>query len=54
MENVKSFLTRIREPDKSVPRHKEFGITLDEAKAAGVEVLFLKCHVEPDTLVIID
>ena len=26
----------------------------DEAKAAGVVVLFLKCHVEPDTLVIID
>ena len=34
--------------------HAEFGIALDEAKSAGVEVLFLKCHVEPDTLVITD
>ncbi len=34
--------------------HPEFGIALDEAKAAGVEVLFLKCHVEPDKLVIVD
>lgn len=34
--------------------HAEFGVALEEAKAAGVEVLFLKCHVEPDTLVIID
>ena len=33
---------------------KDNGIALDEAKAAGVDVLFLKCHVEPDTLVIID
>ena len=32
--------------------HAEFGIVLEEAKAAGVEVLFLKCHVEPDSLVI--
>ncbi|MBE5848518.1 MAG: DNA/RNA nuclease SfsA [Lachnospiraceae bacterium] len=38
----------------NVTTHAEFGIALDEAKAAGVEVLFLKCHVEPDTLVIID
>ena len=30
--------------------HAEFGVALEEAKAAGVEVLFLKCHVEPDTL----
>ncbi len=34
--------------------HAEFGAAMDEAKAAGVEVLFLKCHVEPDTLVIVD
>ena len=34
--------------------HAEFGLALDEAKAAGVEVLFLKCHVEPDMLVIVD
>ena len=34
--------------------HAEFGAAMDEAMAAGVEVLFLKCHVEPDTLVIVD
>jgi len=33
--------------------HAEFGAAMDEARAAGVEVLFLKCHVEPDTLVIL-
>lgn len=33
--------------------HPEFGVALEEAKAAGVEVLFLKCHVEPDALVIV-
>ena len=30
--------------------HPEFGVAFEEAKAAGVEVLFLKCHVEPDSL----
>ena len=34
--------------------HAEFGVAMEEAMAAGVEVLFLKCHVEPDTLVIVD
>ena len=34
--------------------HPEFGLALDDAKAAGVEILFLKCHVEPDRLEIID
>ncbi len=33
--------------------HPEFGAAMDEAVAAGVEVLYLKCHVEPDTLVIV-
>ena len=37
----------------NIETHAEFGIALDEAKSAGVEVLFLKCHVEPDTLEII-
>ena len=32
----------------------EFGAAMDEAISAGVEVLFLKCHVEPDMLVIVD
>lgn len=34
--------------------HKEFGDALQEAKEAGVEVLLLKCHVEPDLLEITD
>lgn len=33
--------------------HEEFGIAMEEAISAGVEV-FLKCHVEPDTLEIVD
>ncbi len=43
----------VSEVRPNVSTHKEFGIALDEAKAAGVEVLFLKCHVEPDSLVIV-
>ena len=30
--------------------HPAFGAALQEAQEAGVEVLFLQCHVEPDTL----
>ncbi|MCR5746074.1 MAG: DNA/RNA nuclease SfsA, partial [Lachnospiraceae bacterium] len=30
--------------------HPEFGVAMDDAKAAGVEVLFLTCHVEPGVL----
>ena len=37
----------------NIDTHAEFGIALDEAKSAGVEVLFLKCHVEPNTLEVI-
>lgn len=37
----------------NVDTHPEFGTALEEAKKAGVEVWFLKCHVEPDKLVII-
>ncbi len=44
----------VSEVRPNVTTHAEFGIALAETKAAGVEVLFLKCHVEPDTLVIID
>jgi sugar fermentation stimulation protein A len=43
----------VSEVRPNVSTHREFGIALDEAKAAGVEVLFLKCHVEPDSLVIV-
>lgn len=44
----------VTEVRPNIDTHEEFGIALDEAKAAGVEVLFLMCHVEPDTLMIID
>ena len=44
----------VSEVRPNIDTHAEFGIALDEAKSAGVEVLFLKCHVEPDTLVIVD
>lgn len=37
----------------NVDTHPEFGVALKEAKDAGVEILFLKYHVEPDTLEII-
>ncbi len=37
----------------NVDTHPEFGTALEEAKKTGVEVWFLKCHVEPDELVII-
>ena len=37
----------------NVDTHAEFGEVLDYARKAGVEVLFLTCHVEPDSLIII-
>ena len=43
----------VSEVRANVDTHPEFGIALEEAKAAGVEVLFLKCHVEPDELTIV-
>ena len=42
----------VAEVRANVATHAEFGTALDEAKAAGVEVLFLRCHVEPNPLVI--
>lgn len=36
-----------------VATHPEFGTAMDEAREAGVEILFLSCHVEPDEIVII-
>ena len=44
----------VSEVRPNIDTQAEFGIALDGAKSAGVEVLFLKCHVEPDTLEIID
>ncbi|SEP70099.1 sugar fermentation stimulation protein A [Lachnospiraceae bacterium RM5] len=44
----------VSEVRPNIDTHAEFGIALDEARAAGVEVLYLKCHVEPGSLEIID
>lgn len=44
----------ISEVRPNITTHPEFGTALSEAKEAGVEVLFLKCHVEPDLLEIIN
>ena len=30
--------------------HPEFGEAIEEAKKAGVEIIFLPCHVEPDSM----
>lgn len=43
----------VTEVRANVDTHPEFGKALDDAKKAGVEVLFLTCHVEPDELQII-
>ena len=44
----------VSEVRANITTHPEFGVALDEAKATGVQVIFLKCHVEPDTLIITD
>ena len=33
--------------------HPEFGVAMEEAREAGVDILFFKCHVEPDLLEIV-
>ena len=43
----------ISEVRPNAETHPEFAAALEEAKAAGVEVLFFPCHVEPDELVIL-
>ena len=32
----------------------EFGEAMEDAKKAGVDIIFYKCHVEPDSLEIVD
>ena len=43
----------ITEVRPNIITHPEFGTALGEAKAAGVKVLFLQCHVETDSLEIV-
>ena len=40
----------ITEVRPNIQTHPEFGVAFEEAKAAGVSILFLPCHVEPDGL----
>ena len=40
-------ITEVRPHTQTDP---EFGVAWEEAKKAGVEILFLACHVEPDAL----
>jgi sugar fermentation stimulation protein A len=42
----------VSEVRANVSTHPEFGEALEDAKKAGVEILFLKCHVEPDTVTV--
>ena len=43
----------IMEVRPNIDTHPEFGVAMEEARAAGVEVWFLHCHVEPDTLTVV-
>ena len=42
----------VREVRANIATHPEFGKALDEAKSAGIKVLFFPCHVEPESLTI--
>ncbi len=42
----------VKEVRANVATHPEFGEAMEDAKKAGVEIVFLTCHVEPDKIVI--
>ncbi len=42
----------VKEVRPNIEMHPEFGEAMEEAAAAGVEILFFPCHVEPEELVI--
>lgn len=42
----------VKEVRPNSATHPEFATAIEEAKAAGVKVLFFTCHTEPDTLTI--
>ena len=44
----------VSEVRANIDTHPEFGVALEEAKATGVVVKFLKCHVEPDKLTVVE
>lgn len=44
----------VKEVRANVATHPEFGVALEEARDAGVQILHLPCHVEADGLEIIE
>lgn len=44
----------ITEVRPNLSTHPAFGTAMKEAQRAGVRILFLRCHVEPDSLDVID
>ena len=44
----------IKEVRANIETHPEFGDAMEEAEKAGVEMWFFQCHVEPDSLRIIN
>ncbi len=44
----------ITEVRPNLATHPAFGAAMEEAQKAGVQILFLRCHVEPDSLEVID
>lgn len=44
----------VREVRANIDMHPEFGQALDEARAAGVKVIFLLCEVEKDSLEVVE
>ena len=55
-EGVRAMLTfviqmdGVKEVRANMETHPAFGTALEKAKTAGVDVLFLPCHVEPDSI----
>ena len=44
----------VNEVRANTDTHPEFAAALDDAVKAGVEISFLRCHVEPDSLTVIE
>ncbi|ETP73001.1 sugar fermentation stimulation protein [Lachnospiraceae bacterium JC7] len=42
----------VSEVRPNIEMHPEFGTAFEEAKTSGVDILFLRCRVEPDSLMI--
>ncbi|MBQ6607546.1 MAG: DNA/RNA nuclease SfsA, partial [Firmicutes bacterium] len=55
-ESILAFVIQmdgVTEVRPNVATHPEFVEAMEEAQKAGVKILFLPCHVEPDEMVII-